>query len=130
VALTDAVAQGLTELRASFPSSTVSVVEDGDGGAFVKVAPLDLGDRNVPAVSWVGFRLLFTYPETDVYPHFTEVLHRADGSDRGAGYSETQWGPEGKTEAVTQLSRASKGWKPTVGTAAIKLQSVLEWLRG
>lgn len=132
MALTPEVAEAIEQLQESFPDSVVTHREDGSGGAFVKVDPLLLGDRYNQRSSWIGFHLTYNYPEADVYPHFgAPGLKSADGTELTpeAGFNQTQWGPEGAIESVTQFSRRSNHWNPAIDNAAIKLQKVLAWLR-
>lgn len=131
--LTAEVENAIEELRATFPDSAVTLVEDGSGGAFVKVDPIAIGDRFNIKVSWLGFHLTYQYPEADVYPHFSAPgLTRADGTalEPGDGFQQTQWGPEGRLESATQFSRRSARWDASVDTAADKLLRIIAWLRG
>jgi hypothetical protein len=132
VALTDEVKVALIELSATFTDAVVTHVEDGNGGAFVKVSSFAIGSRYNLDETWVGFHLTYQYPEADVYPHFgAPGLALADGAALKAedGFSQTAWGPEGRTEPVTQFSRRSNRWDATRDTAEDKLLRVLEWLR-
>ena len=133
MALSPEVVEALEQLTESFPDAVVTHREDGAGGAFVKVDPLTLGDRFSLRSTWVGFHLVYSYPEAQVYPHFCSPgLTLQDGTplQPGDGFQQTAWGPEGATEQVTQLSRTSRQWDPMNDTAASKLHRVLDWLRG
>ncbi|WP_127473892.1 hypothetical protein [Microbacterium sulfonylureivorans] len=133
MALSLEVAEALEQLTESFPDALVTHREDGTGGAFVKVDPLPLGDRFNLRSSWVGFHLVYSYPEAQVYPHFCAPgLTLLDGTPLQAhdGFQQTTWGLEGAIEPVTQLSRSSRQWDPMNDTAASKLHRILNWLRG
>lgn len=120
-----AVQRGIEELRETFPGAAVSVEEDGDGGAYVTLEPVPLGELYTQADTWVGFHISFQYPASDVYPHFVRGdLSRRDGGPLGAGTSNTQY--RGKN--ATQLSRRSNKLDPAFQTAAHKLLKVLAWL--
>lgn len=74
------VASGVDELKAQFAPSSVTVIEDGSGGAYVIVESVDLGPRFTNQVTWIGGHLTAQYPYADVYPVFIgNVAHRADG---------------------------------------------------
>ncbi|KAA9105520.1 hypothetical protein [Microbacterium rhizomatis] len=133
MALAEDVAEALEQLVASFPDAVVTHREDGVGGTFVKVEPLALGDRFNLRSSWIGFHLVYSYPEAQVYPHVCAPgLTLRDGTalQSGDGFQQVAWGPDGDTEPVTQLSRSSRNWDPDLDTAASKLHRILEWLRG
>lgn len=126
MALTAEVAEGIEQIRQQCPDSSVTVAEDGQGGAYVVVADVDLGEKYVPSRSWIGFQLTFQYPYSDVYPHFIagDVV-RADGAALGEAMSPTQW----RDRPAIQVSRRSNRLNPAVDTAALKLLKVLDWIR-
>ena len=135
MSVTPEIAEALNELAGSFPDATVTHYEDGQGGAFVTIDPLPLGDKFSMASSWIGFHLTVSYPEAQVYPLFcASGLARIDGTmlQPGDGFQQTAWTPRGisaGSEPVTQISRSSNRWNPAHDTAASKLHSVLAWLR-
>jgi hypothetical protein len=122
------VARAVEEIRAAFPGQLVNAVADGDGGAWVVVDDVCLGDTYAPSTTWVGFRIAFQYPYADVYPHFIRSdLLRADGRALGEGTSAGSF-PFDNRPAI-QVSRRSSRWDAGRDTAAIKLLKVVEWLR-
>ncbi len=129
MALTPAVERAVEELRASYPDHALDVVEDGQGGARVRVHDLFLGDQYDPKTSWIAFAITFQYPEADVYPHFLiRKLKRVDNAPLGEAFQQgdsTKW----DGELATQLSRRSNNRNHDLDTAAIKLGKVLAWLR-
>ncbi len=128
MALTPEVAEAVDEIRDAFPEVDVDVAvrEDGQGGAFVVVDPVDPGVQYEHRATWIGFQITFQYPYSDVYPHFVRGdLVRIDGAALGEGTSATTW--EGRP--AVQLSRRSNHLDPTTDTAVLKLLKVLEWLR-
>jgi hypothetical protein len=126
VALTPAVAQAISEIRESFAGHEVVVAEDGDGGAYVRVADCSIGPQYRPSASWVAFRITFQYPDADVYPHYVVAkLERVDGKALGEGFGQATY----RDAPVTQLSRRSNHRDTTVDTAAAKLWKVLQWLQ-
>ena len=74
------VAAAIAQLERAFAGHAVSVLDNGDGGAFVIVDDLELGPAFTPARSWIGFQIPALYPRADVYPHYVcSELVRADG---------------------------------------------------
>ena len=120
------VVRALEELRAEYGTEAVTVREDGEGGAYVIVDGVELGAPYAQDETWIGFRITFSYPYADVYPHYVRGdLARVDGAPLGEGTSPTTF--EGRT--AIQLSRRSPRRDPARETARIKLAKVLAWLR-
>jgi hypothetical protein len=123
--VTPEVATAVGEIKAAFPEATVEVKEEGDS-VVVLLDPIELGGPYAQAETWIGFRITFQYPYSDVYPHFVRAdLSRTDGAALGEGMGIA---PFDNRQAV-QISRRSNRLDPATDTALIKLQKVLEWLR-
>jgi len=132
MALTSDVMAAIEYIRVAHPDHNVSVEEDGNGGAFVEVDDLLLGEQYEPSRSWTGFRITFQYPMADVYPHFViNGLRRKDGRPLGEGFqlNNQGWQPPSGIKVATMVSRRSNRRDPTTETAAIKLEKVLSWIR-
>jgi hypothetical protein len=129
--MTAAVQQAIEEIRAAFPGHKTEVEPDTDGGAYVKVHDLALGDKYEPSVSWLAFRITFQYPFADIYPHFCiPTLRRKDGRALGGGFNlNNQWQTPKTSEPAIMLSRRSNRLNPETDTAALKLAKVLDWIR-
>lgn len=126
MALNEEVASAIAEVEATFPEAAVAVTQDGQGGAFVVVDPVDPGQPYEPRDTWIGFQITFQYPFADCYPHFVRGdLKRRDGCPLGEGTSAANW----RDRPAIQLSRRSNNLNPQTDTAAIKLLKVLTWLR-
>src|SRR5436190_1312132 len=83
-----AVRRALEELERDFPGCRITAQDDGEGGANVIMEDLDLGPPYEQDKTWVGFRIGFQYPASDVYPHFVRAdLKRLDGRPLGEGIS-------------------------------------------
>ncbi|MCQ9163107.1 hypothetical protein [Arthrobacter sp. STN4] len=123
------VETAVEELREAFPDSTVTAVADSEGGAYVTVDPVELGEQYVQGTSWIKFHITFQYPYSDVYPHFVVPnLQRKDGASLGEGLQPSvTFTGDGTTG--TQISRRSNKLNPAIDTAALKLAKVLHWLR-
>lgn len=126
MALKESVERAIEGIRERFAGHEVHVREDGEGGAFVTVDELELGDLYTQKTTWLGARIVHTYPYADVYPHFCRGdLSRKDGRPLGDGTSTASW--EGT--AAIQLSRRSNHLEPEVDRADLKWLKVLDWLR-
>lgn len=124
--MTSAVAEAVEEIKAAHPGATVTLREDGSGGVFVILEPVDLGSVYVQRASWIGFQITFQYPYSDVYPHFVRPdLARVDGQPLGEAMSTAAF--EGRS--AVQISRRSNRLNPATDTAAVKLLKVLDWAR-
>ena len=125
--MTPEVLKAVQDLRAVFPDATIEAEDDGQGGAYVEVEPVDLGDTYNPARTWCGFHITFQYPRSDVYPHFLGgEVRRVDNCGFGQGVTQGQW----RGRQALQLSRRSNRLDPNVDTAATKLAKVVAWFRG
>jgi hypothetical protein len=127
--MTPEVKHAIEEIMGAFEGHRVDAVAEPQGGAYVVVNDLNIGDRYNPALTWFGFLISFQYPNADVYPHFIDGgLKRVDGRPHGAGFSGPVTWP-GRSGQVLQLSRRSNRWNSAFDTAATKLAKVLEWMR-
>jgi hypothetical protein len=125
--MTPEVAASVEEIRAALPGHVVECSEDGQGGAYVIVRDLEIGEKYVPPSTWCGFQITFQYPRADVYPHFLDgKIARTDRKPHGAGITAGMW----QNFSVLQLSRRSNRWDAEVDTAATKLAKVMDWFRG
>ncbi len=125
--MTPDVEAAVDEIKQAFPNHQVDVAAEAQGGAYVIVHDVAIGERFAPATTWIGFLITFQYPDADVYPFFVRPdLQRADGSGFPSGLSgPTVW----NAMSAIQVSRRSNRWTPGVDTAATKLAKVLSWLR-
>ena len=120
------VKKAISEIEASFPDAEVYYREDGEGGAYVNIDPVDLGSVYLQRETWIGFRVTFQYPHADVYPLYVRHdLARVDRKPLGEGFSATTY--EGRP--AVQISRRSNHLNPRIDTAVLKVQKVLKWLR-
>jgi hypothetical protein len=106
---------------------TVDAHEDGSGGAYVIVDPVDPGAPYAQRETWFGFQITFQYPVADCYPHFVRPdLARADGAPLGEAMTVTRFGFDQRP--ALQVSRRSNRLNPAHDTALTKLWKVLEWM--
>lgn len=120
------VAEAIEETRATFETSRVTVKEDGEGGAYVRIDPVDPGAPYTQRETWIGFRITAQYPYADVYPIFVRNdLSRADGAALGEGMAPNN---SFDGQAAVQVSRRSNHLNPATDTAVIKVLKVLDWM--
>lgn len=125
--MTPEVVKAIDEVKNSFPNAKVEVKEDGSGGAFIVVDPIQLNtEKYKQSKTWAGFQITHTYPYADVYPHFVRGdLQRKDKQPLGQGFATDQKFDE---RPAIQVSRKSPQRKAELENAAIKLLKVIEWL--
>ena len=133
----DAVAKALDELRAGAPGTGVRSQPDADGGAYVIVDGIEIGAFD-PERSWIGFHLVWSYPDADVYPHFIDAPVRYTGDGPAPNDHPDGALPTSITRGATmpgfeipalQVSRRSPRWNSETDTALCKLLRVIEFLR-
>jgi hypothetical protein len=126
MALTPEVTAAIDEIRDVHPTATLTVHDDGQGGAHVIVDPLPLGDPYVQADTWIGFHITHLHPQADIYPHHVRGdLARSDAAGLGTSTSPSTF--EGR--ASIQLSRRSNRRDVATDSALLKLERILDWLR-
>ena len=126
MSLAPQVAGAVATVREHFADHVVEVAPDGNGGAFVTVDNIPIGDRYSPSATWLGFQINAAYPASDVYPHFCGPLTRSDGNAHGPGISPATW----RDRPALQLSRRSNRWNPAIDNAVLKAEKVITWLSG
>ena len=128
-----AVEQALNELAEGLPDAAVAHLQDGDGGAFIIVDPVDLGPRYEPRATWIGFHLTHIHPEADIYPHHIDAAVRyvgpretkGDGLPGSMGRSQM---PGFDRESI-QISLRTRSLDPATYTALYKLHRVIDRLK-
>ena len=128
MALKSAVEEAINDLRKAFSKATVTVVEDGQGGADIVIEPVQL-DTNifVQGEIWVGFHLSFQLPYADVYPIYVRPdLARQDGQELKGDAFHPNNSFQGRPSLM--LSRRSNNRDPEQDKPHVKVSKVLEWL--
>jgi len=108
------------------------VVPDGQGGAWVEILQIELGEAYVQPTTFLVFLLPFNLPGADIYPMFVrDDLTRRDGGPLGDGLQRTtlSWPGQPAQRPVVQISRRTRGGAFTSQNAVQKTEKVLEWLR-
>jgi hypothetical protein len=123
--MNESVQQAVSQIKANFLDNPVEVQDDDQGGAWVLIEDLEMGDIYEPSTSWMGFRITFQYPNADVYPHYIRSdLLRKDKRPLGDGVS---GGHTFMGRPALQLSRRSNRLNPATDTALLKLMKVRQW---
>jgi hypothetical protein len=133
------IAEAIEEIERAGVGTKVESLPDPDGGAFVRVHAVQIGDSFDPGHTWIAFQITWGYPDADCYPHF--IAH--DVKYVGSGAAPNQY-PEGNLPAAMsrgarapgfdlpaiQISRASRRRNAETDSALQKLLRIIEFLRG
>ncbi len=129
-ALKAAVEQSIAELRTAYGDEETRIAPDGQGGAWVEIASVDLGETYLQDDTFVAFLLPFNLPGADIYPLFVRPdLGRTDGEPLGKGTQVTTLAWPGEQRRVVQLSRRTRNGAFASQTVVQKIEKVLAWLR-
>lgn len=120
------VSTAIEEIKRQFSAATVTVREDGQGGAYVVIEPISIGLRFSPSTTWIGFHITPQYPYADIYPIFmgAEVL-RVDGA---AHVAPIMVGPQFEGRPALQISRRNGVAQTQLQKATAKILKVLYFL--
>jgi len=130
--LKTAVEAAVAALREVYGEDQVHLVPDGQGGAWVEICAVELGDTYVQETTFVIFLLPFNLPGADIYPVFVRHdLARHDGAALGEGLQCTtlSWPGHPPQRPVVQISRRTRNGAFASQTAVQKIEKVMEWLR-
>lgn len=121
------VENAILELKEHFKNNVFIVTEDNEGGALVIIEDVSFEERDHlydQKSSWIGFRIHFQYPYSDIYPIFIRGdIKRKDNAPLGTGTSPTTF--EGRP--AIQLSRKSNKMCAETDTALLKVLKVMTW---
>lgn len=124
--MTPEVQAAVDDLGRAYPKLRVTARDDEQGGAYVLIDDLPLGSPYEQDRTWLGFRITFQHPYSDVYPHFVRGdLSRIDKQPLGIAMS---LGQEFEGRQAVQISRVSKSRDPQCDTPLLKAERVLNWL--
>jgi hypothetical protein len=120
------VSNGIEELKRQFTTSSFTVREDGQGGAYVVIEPVSLGPRFKPENTWLGFQIPAQYPYADIYPVFIGVESaRVDGVPFATPVTP---GHHFEGRAALQVSRRSGAAQNGLQKVTAKILKVLDFL--
>lgn len=124
VTITAAISEAVEELERLF--GEVEVEPDGEGGAYVTVRELDLGEKWAPQVVPLSFQLPFNYPHAAVYPYYSpQGLARADGGVCPPALQPVTW----RGLPMVQISLRANRWSPTHDSAAGSVGQVVHFFQ-
>lgn len=120
------VSTAIEELKRQFCTSALTVREDGHGGAYVVMDPVQLGEKFRPTATWVGFQIPAQYPYADIYPVFIGGdVQRANGV---AFQAPVTPGHSFEGRGALQISRRSAAAQSGSQKAVAKILKVLDFL--
>ena len=121
-----AVDEVLQHLREEFAGAEISFTPDSNGGGDVVIEGVALGDRLLPASTWIGANLSPQIPFSDVYPLFVGAdVTRRDGRPLGGPTSPVPFA----SRPAIQVSRRTNNLVATPHAAAMKFRKVLDFLQ-
>lgn len=120
------VVQATEELARAFPSSEVTAIQDGQGGAYVIVESVEIGSRFVPEVTWLGGHISAQYPYADIYPVFIGGdVRRSDGRSFEPPIAKDQ---TFSGRPAIQISRRNNQIQNSPQTAVAKFLKIIDFL--
>jgi len=128
------VAVAVSEFSSAFGDEAVSAIPDSNGGAYVTVQGVGLGDPYVQQSTWVGFYLSDACPEADTYPFYVRGdLSRRDGMQMKAPIHRDRCWPENvpgmeSSPAVMVSRRQNHGPSCKRESPLVKMKLVIKWM--
>lgn len=117
------VGEGVRQLEEAFPDQ-VSYEADGQGGAYVTVSDIELGEGwNMPTAP-LTFHLAYNYPAAAPYPFYLRAGAAPNGSWPPA-LQRVQW----RGSEVVQVSLRHNSWDPASDSGVGSVFQVRDWLR-
>lgn len=123
------VIEAIEELKRAFPSSPITAVEDGQGGARVIIELVDIGERYCPRVTWMGGHITALYPNADIYPVFVGGdVRRCDGGAFDVPITSGQIFEGRPALQVSRMNNQMHLARQTALAKFLKIQNFLETL--
>jgi hypothetical protein len=120
------VATGIDDLKRQFGSAQFTIREDGQGGAYVVMDPINLGEKFTPQTSWMGFHIPAQYPYADIYPVFISAnVQRANGKPFEVPVTP---GHTFEGRPALQISRRNSAAQNGLQKVSTKILKVLDFL--
>ena len=120
------VSTSIEELKRQFSDSAFTLREDGQGGAYVLIEPVTLGQKYMPAKSWIGFHIPAQYPYADIYPVFIdENVVRINGVPFSAPVTS---GHKFEGRPAIQISRRNSAAQNGMQKASTKVLKIMDFL--
>lgn len=123
----ETVERALSELKRQFDGHSITVTEDGVGGAFFSIEGLDLGPGFSPSQSWLGGHITAAFPFADIYPMYIDgSVRRANGQAFAPPVVPIAvW----QGRPAIQVSRINRNAANEAQSASFKVARVLDFLR-
>lgn len=124
--MTPSVISAIDGLQRAFPTAGVTVLaEDGQGGAFVVLDQIELGENFSPSKTWIGGHLPANLPYADIYPLFMGVdVKKAGGQPLEGPLAPVTWMNRPSIQVSRRNNRIGGGH-----TAASKFVKVIDFVR-
>ena len=120
------VSASIDELKRQFCDASFVVREDGQGGAYVLIEPVALGERYKPEITWMGFQITAQYPYADIYPVFIGAeVTRVDSISFTAPVTA---GHNFEGRAAIQISRRNGSAAGGLQKATAKILKVIDFM--
>ncbi len=132
------VVAAIKEISDARVGTDVRTKEDADGGAYVIVDGIRVGASFSPSTAWIGFHIVWAYPDADVYPHFADASLKYVGANSTPNQYPEGNLPSAMTRGATmpgfevpaiQISRKSNRRNAETDSALRKLLRIIEFLR-
>jgi hypothetical protein len=117
------VAEGVRQLEMAFPDQ-VSHEPDGQGGTYVTVGDIQLGDGWTEVAAPLTLHLAYNYPAAAPYPFYLPARVEPNGTWPEA-LQRVHW----RDTDVLQVSLRHNSWDPGRDTAVGSVFQVRDWLR-
>jgi hypothetical protein len=120
------VAAGIEQLKRQFSTTSLTLREDGQGGAYVVMEPVAIGQNYKPTATWIGFHITAQYPYADIYPVFIGAdVVRTDGV---AFAPPVTSGHHFEGRPALQISRRNTAAQSCLQTVPAKILKILDFL--
>lgn len=132
------VQEAVEEITRAGVGTGLEAKPDPDGGAFVRVDGIDIGEPFSPSSTWIAFQIVWSYPDADCYPHFVAPEVRYVGTGDALNPHADGDLPKSMTRGARvagfdipaiQVSRRSNRRNSETDSALLKLLRVIEFLR-
>lgn len=120
------VSKAIKELEVQFGDSSLTIRDDGQGGAYILIDSVHLGSRYKPESTWLGFQIPAQYPYADIYPVFMGAeVSRADEIEFSVPITR---GHSFENRQAIQISRRNGAANNGSQKASMKLLKILDFL--
>lgn len=120
------VKAAIDELQMQYTEASIKSRDDGQGGAYIIIEPVNLGPGFCPTTTWMGFHIAAQYPYADIYPVFVGAeIARADGQAFQAPITPNH---QFESRAALQVSRRNSSAQTGMQSAKAKVLKIIRYL--